>query len=251
MARNVVTALLAAFLFNAAAATTLSLGGVTVGASVLDVVKKFGTPNLVQTTDDGHIWQWRDAGGLDREVLTDDDLVVKSVLVARPDAVSTAQPSEAPLLGKTLDDAGTTLAQAGSTPAYTGAATWRSWHWLGGVVVAETASGLVARICALDNATALAGGYLTKQYVPSSYHAPVLIRESVPPTLPPGAGTVIVRVEIDAAGKVTRARVIVTSRDPAVDQFEVDSITHSTFQPATCGGTPCAGVYLDIGGLMR
>jgi len=237
-------------LASAAAPAPLRLGGIAIGASVLDAVKSFGMPDVVQTTDDGHFWQWSQAGGLDREVITDDALDVQAVLVARAAPSSTAQPAEFPLLGESAADAAGAMRDLGAVRARERAGAWTAWRSNGGVLVVEDADGTVARIRAFDEPTAAIRGYDGVMPSPHAHHAPVLLKEFTPAQLPP-AGTAVVRVEIDARGGVTQTRVIVSSGDPAVDRFVVDSMAHSTFAPASCDGAPCAGVFLQIDGMMR
>lgn len=232
-----------------AANPPLSLGGVVIGTSVLDVVKKLGMPDIVQTTDDGHLWQWSEAGGLDREIVTDDDLAIESILVASARAASTAQPAEIPVLGDPVDSAMSIVAAAGAVPAKH-APTWRSWRFNGGVLVVETNASIVTGLRALDERAAAIRGVFGPKPVVAAHRAPALMKEYTPAQLPP-SGAAVVRVDIDAQGKVTDARVIVPSGDAAVDRFVIESMTHSTFAPATCGGTPCAGVYMEISGMSR
>lgn len=243
----------------------LSLGGIAVGSSILDAAKVLGMPDVVQTTDDGHVWQWSDAGGLDREVLTDDDLVVESVLVAPCKVTSAAQPAEFPVLGLSARDAERTIdaIAASSSPGSSAVDTIASpeavnahpsthvWRFAGGVLVTELNQERVVRIRALDVRTARIRGYVWPALHAPAHRAPVLAKRFMPQTLPPGAGTVIVRVDLDANGSVTRTRVVQGSGDAAIDDFEVDSMRRSSFLPASCDGVPCAGVYLDIGGISR
>jgi TonB family protein len=232
---------------NVATHAPLSLGGIAIGASVLDAVKKFGLPVVVQTTDDGHFWQWAEAGGLDREVLTNDDLTVESVLVAPANATSTAQPAELPVLGEQIGKAKTDIATSDAVPSDDSGPTWNTFRWNGGVLVVETDGSTVVRLRALDSRTAALRGYLGTRPTVATHRAPVLVKQYEPAYVPAVNGTVIVRVEVDSNGKVTDARVIVPSGDKAIDRFEVASMRQSTFAPATCAGVPCPGVYIDIG----
>ena len=248
-------ALLCAWLLACAAASApqLSLGGIAIGSSVLDAVKRLGMPDNVQTNDIGQFWQWADRGGLDREVYTDDDLDVESVLIAPARAGSTSQPSEAPVLGMTVDNAKAMLSTAGAGPLVTKPAAKDTLVWPldGGYLVAETDGTAVLRLRAVDVDVARRFGYAGDPLVVPPHTAPVLVRQLLPSWQPPGQGTVIVRVTIDATGKPVDERVIVPSGDSDVDRFELDSMKISLFRPATCAGVPCAGVYIDIGGLMR
>jgi hypothetical protein len=237
-------------LLLASSAPELSLGGVHVGASILDTVKELGTPDVVQTRDDGHLWQWSEKDGLDREVMTDDDLVVESVLVTRAHPMSTAQPPEAPVLGEESASAADAISAAGarpSAPASPMSASYGVWLVGPGVLVTEAENGKVARLRAFDIQQARRHGFGGTALVLPAHTAPVLERQYIPEMVPRGNGTTVVRVEIDADGKATNAHVIVPSGDSAIDRFEVDSMMRSTFRPATCSGVPCAGVYLDIG----
>ena len=89
-----------------------TLAGIAIGSSVLEAEKRFGLPQVAQTTDSGSFWQWSERDGLDREVYTGDDLIVQSVLVAPARVGSTAQPSEAPMLGLDASSAAAVAASA-------------------------------------------------------------------------------------------------------------------------------------------
>ena len=268
-----------AFACIGAGAAPLTLGGISVGGSILDVVKKLGYPTVVQSTDDGQYWQWSDRDGLDREVLTSDDLIVQSVLVA-PVARSTAQPAEFRVLGADANKAYASMTAAGGAPV---PRVWKNIHvWAmdGGYIVAETgpaptpattaspvpsattaavgqakpgcdACDVVLCLRALDAQTAVSRGYVGGRPRPPEHTAPTLVKTYVPPFVPPGQGTVIVRVALDATGHPNDVSVIVSSGDGGVDRFEVDSMRWSKFTPGTCAGVPCPSVYLDIGGVMR
>jgi hypothetical protein len=234
----------------ASSAADISLGGVHVGSSVLDAVKVLGTPDVVQTLDDGHLWQWAEKDGLDREVMTNDDLVVESVLVARAHPTSTAQPPEAPVLGEESASAADAISATGARPVASATPMGlRFGVWLvrPGVLVTESVDGKVARLRALDIRQARLRGFAGTALVLPAHTAPVLARHYTPEMVPRGNGTTVVRVEIDANGNVKNARAIVPSGNGAIDQFEVDSMMRSTFRPATCAGIPCAGVYFDVG----
>ncbi len=229
-------------------APALTIAGVTVGGPVLPLVKKFGVPDLVQTEDDGHFWQWSRAGGLDREIITDDDLDVQSVRVARADAGAASPspaPSEIPLLG--LDEAGAASAAAtlGATDVrrYTGPTL--VWHFDGALLVAEFADAKVVKLSGIDIGFARTLGYFGASPSPQpAHHAPVLLREIIPQYVPPGSGTAIVRVDLDANGKVKGTRIVLSSGDVGVDAFVQESMRLSTFAPALCAGAPCPGTYL-------
>jgi len=248
---GIVILLGAALVVGADADGTLRLGGIGIGTSILDVVKMLGPPDVVQTTDYGHFWQWAQARGLDREILTDDDLVVKSILVAPAQPASTAQPPELPVLGDPIDEATRSATASGAVSVHRGGDTWSVWRWNGGVLVLEMKSSLVVRLRAFDEATATSRGYFGPVAAAPEHHAPILEKQYVPAFVPDGSGNVIVRVEVDARGKATNARVVVSSGDREIDRFEIDSMSNSTFAPASCAGVPCAGVYLDDGGVSR
>jgi len=216
-------------------------------------VKRLGLPDNVQTNDLGQFWQWADRDGLDREVYTDDDLDVESVLVAPARAGSTSQPSEAPVLGVAIDRAKATISATGAGPLVAKPVVKNALVWPldAGYLVAETDGVAVLRLRAVDVDVARRFGYAGDPLIAPPHTAPVLVRQLLPPWQPPGQGTVIVRVAIDATGKPVDEKVIVPSGDSDVDWFELDSMKISLFRPATCAGVPCAGVYLDIGGLMR
>ena len=222
---------------------------------MLPLIRKLGLPQLVQTEDDGHFWQWSQAGGLDREIITDDDLNVKSVMVA---LVATASPSpspgpsDMPLLDVDETDAVDVAAKAGATHLKRSQGSVLQWDYNGSVLVAELANGRTLRIRGIDATYARALGYFgPPSPAPVAHHAPALVHQYLPPYVPPGAGTVIVRVSIDDTGKVTNTQVVLSSGDVAVDAFEQESMRRSVFTPATCAGAPCAGIYIDDGGLWR
>ena len=231
----------------------MTLGGVAVGSSILGAVKWLGVPDLVQTEDDGHFWQWSRAGGFDREVVTDDDLVVRSVLVARagPAAPSSPAPVDAPLLGLDADAAARAAAALGATGMHRFDAQTLVWELRGSVLIGEFDGERVVRLRACDMLTARSRGYFGAPLALPVHRAPALLRQYTPHLIPSGVGTVVLRVTVDAQGKVSDARVVVPSGDREVDAFEIQSMRGSTFSPASCAGQPCAGVYIDIGGVMR
>ena len=234
-----------------AESTRLALGGIVVGASILDAVKTLGSPDVVQTRDDGQYWQWVDRDGLDREVMTGDDLVVTSVLIAQTKPGSPSQPRELPVLGMHAAGAADAVEALGAVASARRYKDARAWRLHGGVLVEETDGDAVVRLRAFDDTTARRLG-VAGDPIPAVRHtAPVLAKTVIPPTLPPSVGQVIVLVAVDAGGAVTDVRVLVSSGDPDIDRFEIDGMRRSTFLPATCSGTPCAGVYLDVGGLSR
>jgi TonB family protein len=237
----------------------LSLGGVIIGRSVLDVVKWIGPPDVLRTTDEGHEWQWVDERGLDREVLADDDMIVRQVLVAEPAPIPNSKPSpivqpvEFAALRVTADDAGLVIAKAGGEMLAEPDPTVRAWSISGGVLVAELESGRVGQLLALDDPSARNLGYLSPPpfVTPPVHRAPIMTNEFVEP-YPDGAshagieGTVVVRVVVSPDGAVERADVVVSSQNDEIDAASVQSAKKSTYRPAQCAGTPCRGVYFDL-----
>ena len=241
-------------------APQLVLGNVAIGASVLDAVKRFGAPDILRTTDLGHEWQWIDATGLDREVLADDQMIVRQVLVAEPAPIAgqtpppLVQPSEFKVLGARVDDATGTLTSAGGRAIAETDPAIRAWNGPGGVVVAELENGVVGRLLALDDAAATQLGYVkpTKPgATPPAYRAPVLTQDFYVP-YPTTAwranieGTAVVRAVIDPTGIPTNARIVVASGNAEIDAAAIESVQKSKFRPAHCGDAPCAGIYFDL-----
>jgi TonB family protein len=238
----------------------LTLGGVNIGQSILEVVRWIGPPDVVRTTDVGHEWQWVDEGGLDREILTDDDMIVRQVLVAEPASLPGSkpppivQPAEFAALGVTATDAGVAVAKAGGESIAEPDPTIRAWALSGGVVVAELESGRVGQLLALDDLSARHLGYLTPPpgaALPLVRRAPVMIKEFVTPYPDSAArtgmeGTVVVRVVVGPDGGVERADVVVSAHNDEIDAASVQSAKKSTYRPAQCDGTPCRGVYFDL-----
>lgn len=236
-----------------------SLGGVTIGASVLGAVKAFGAPDEVWTTDLGHEWQWVEAGGLDREVLTDDDMLVRQVLIARPLAIASespppvVQPAEFHALAVSVDDAAVAVEAAGGTAIVEPDPSIRAWSFPGGVLVAELDGDIVGRLTALDDRMARRLGYLEPppEVQPAVYRAPVLTRDfNVPyPNAPYEShieGRAVVRVLVDTKGSPKDVRIVVSSGDADIDAAALESARKSQFRPARCDDAPCAGVYLDL-----
>jgi len=238
----------------------LSLGGVVIGHSVLDVVKWIGPPDVLRTTDVGHEWQWVDAGGLDREVLADDDMIVRQVLVAEPASIPGSkpppivQPAEFAALHVSADEAGAAIAKAGGEMIAEPDPSVRAWSLSGGVVVEELESGRVGQLLALDDLSARNLGYLSPApfaSVPLARRAPVMTNEFIVPYPDDAArdgieGTVVLRVVIGANAGVERADIVVSSRNDEIDAAAVQSAKKSTYRPAQCDGTPCRGVYFDL-----
>jgi len=237
----------------ATSATSPTLAGVAVGSSVLDVEKRLGFPDVAQTTDYGSFWQWSGRDGLDREVYTDDDLVVESILVAPGRIGSTAQPSEAPMLGIDVSKAASAAASAGAGPTILKPSTAGIIVWpLGsGYLAAEIDGKTVVRLRALDATTAQRWRYAGDPLATPSHTAAAMAKEVIAHPLPDGVGQDLILVSVDAAGKAVDAKVIVPSGVTAVDRFALDCVRLSAFKPATCAGVPCAGTYIYSGGISR
>jgi TonB family protein len=264
---SVIAALLAA---AAPAATTspaapapvappLTLGGIAIGASVLDAVKRFGAPDVLRTTDLGHEWQWLDTGGLDREVLTDDDLVVREVLVAEPAPIAgespppAVQPAEFQALAVSVDDATNVFGAAGGIALAEPEPAIRAWSFSGGVVVAEVEDGITGRLTAFDDIMARRLGYLQPppDIIPSIYHAPVVTRDfNVPYPITPWRdgieGRAVVRATIDPSGAPKDVRIVVTSGNADLDAAAIEAVRKSSYRGARCDDVPCPGVYYGL-----
>jgi TonB family protein len=240
-----------------AGAASLALGGVVVGSPIQLAVRAFGIPDIVQTTADGHLWQWTSTGGLDREVFTDDDMDVVRILVAvsvpaaSPTSSPLTLPDELPVLGRNAADAADAAETAGAVPLPDASSSERAWLFTGGVLVERYADSKTISVTAMDPDQARSAGYLWPRPRVPDYEPPALVKQFITDVLPRGEGTTIVRVLIDAAGHVADTRVIVPSGQSAVDDWTIDCIRRSIFSPATCGGVPCPGVYVDVGGLSR
>jgi len=237
----------------------LALGGVTVGVTVLDAVRAFGAPDVIRTTDLGHEWQWVEAGGLDREVLADDDMVVRQVLIARPSPIAgespppVVQPAEFRALAVSVDDAAGAVEAAGGTAIVEPDPSIRAWSFPGGVLVAELDGDIVGRLTALDDRMARRLGYLEPppEVQPAIYRAPVLTREFYA-SYPIAAlrahieGRAVVRVLVDPEGSPKDVRIVVSSGSADIDAAALESARKSEFRPARCDDSPCAGVYFDL-----
>lgn len=243
----------------ASAPSRLTLGSVAIGASILDAVKIFGAPDVIRNIDLGHEWQWVEAGGLDREVLTDDDMTVRQVLVALPASIEgespppVVQPPEFRALAVPVDDAAAAVAAAGGNSIAEPDPTIRAWSFPGGVLVAELESGAVGRLLALDDFMARGLGYLEPppDVKSSVYRAPLLTKDyyaSYPMSaLRAGIeGRAVVRVAIDSTGMPANVRIVVTSGNADIDAAALESARKSEFRPARCDDTPCAAVYYDL-----
>ena len=228
-----------------------TLAGIAIGSSVLEAEKRFGFPQIAQTTDFGSFWQWSDRDGLDREVYASDDLIVQSVLVAPAHIGSTAQPSEAPLLGIEVSKAAAAAAGAGPTvlkPSIPGTIVW---PFGSGYLAAESDGKVVIRLRALDPTAAQRWGYAGQPLTTSSHTAAAMVKEVISHPLPDGYGQDLILVSLDANGHVTEAKVIVPSGQSDVDAFAIRCARLSSFKPATCAGVPCAGTYIYSGGITH
>ena len=244
----------------AAPPPALSLAGVAIGSSVLTVVPLFGPPDVVRNTDVGHEWQWVEAGGLDREILTDDDMAVRQILVAEPTSIPgqkpqpETEPPEFPALGMTAVDATAAVEKAGGEAIAEPDPTVRAWSLPGGVVVAELEGGKVGQLLALDDLSARRLGYLQPpppMTPPLVRRAPVMTKEYVTPYPDAAAragieGTVVVRVVVGVDGRPERADVVVSSHNAEIDAASVQSANKSEYRPAQCDGSPCRGVFFDL-----
>ena len=237
----------------ATSSTPPTLAGVAVGSSVLDVEKRLGFPNVAETTDYGSFWQWSDHDGLDREIYTDDDLVVESILVAPAQGGSTAQPSEAPMLGADVSKAAATAASIGAGPTIVKPSTPGIivWPFGSGYLAADTDGKVVLRLRALDATSARRWRYAGDPLATPPHSAATMVKEVIAPSVPAGAGLDLILVNLDATGKVTGAKVLIPSGLTDVDRFALDCVRLSTFKPATCAGVPCAGTYLYSGGILH
>jgi TonB family protein len=237
----------------------LSLSGVTIGATVLDAVKAFGAPDVIRTTDLGHEWQWVETGGLDREVLTDDDMIVRQVLIAQLAPIPgespppVVQPVEFRALAVSVDDAAGAVEAAGGTAIIEPDPSIRAWSFPGGVLVAELDGDIVGRLTALDDRMARLLGYLQPppERQPAIYRAPVLTRDfnvSYPTAAMRAGieGRAVVRVLVDPKGTPKDVRIVVTSGNADIDAAALESARKSAFRPARCDDARCAGVFFDL-----
>lgn len=235
----------------AAAEPGLSLGGIAIGTSIADAVKTLGFPDVAESTDYGSFWQWSDRDGLDREVNTDDRLIVESVVISRAGPVSTAQPPEAPMLGLDAAGAAAVALKEGAGPLVTEPSRPRDLVWPlgGGYLAAETDGKTVLNARALDVTFARRYRYAGQPLEAPKRTAVSMVHEAVVHPLPSGRGDDLILVKVDAGGSVTDATIAVSSGDSEVDWWSLKCARTSTFKPATCEGVPCAGTYLFSGGI--
>lgn len=234
---------------------TGSLAGATLEAPVLSLVHALGMPSLVQSTDDGHEWRWFDAHGIDVDVLTDDQFVVRQILVSQPEAVDgkqppLVQPAEMPLLETSVAAAEKALAASGAQRQPEPENTTSAWRFGGDYIVLEIAKGAVAKILALDAPAAQRFGYAGGSTLLTAHRAPRLVHQPAV-DYPKRAiasraqGVVIIQVSVAASGAVKDTKVLVSSGNADIDNAELQGMRRSTFLPARCDGQPCAGVFLD------
>lgn len=232
----------------------LTLGSAPIGTPVAALTHAFGAPGLVQTTDDGHEWRWFDAGGLDVDLLLDNALTVREVLVSRPEEVhgmpsQLVQPREFPVLEQSSSAAAAWMKSSGAIRQPEPENSVSAWRVAGGLVVLELRDGRVRKILALDPASAAHLGYVPGPRT-APYRSPRLLRQ-YPVDYPKRAlerraeGVVVVAVDLASSGSVKSVRVIVSSGDTDIDAAEVLSMRRSKFAPARCDGAPCDGIYLD------
>ena len=244
----------AALVAPASAQGSTMLGGVSLGVPVQSVVKALGTPGLVATTDDGHEWRWFDAQGLDVDLLTDNALVVRQVLVAQPEPIhglpaKLMQPHEFPLLEQSASYAAAFMKSAGAHRQPEPEGTISAWRAGNDLIVLELSENKVNKIMALDALSAAHLGYIPGPRK-EPYHAARLVRQ-YPVDYPRRAierhaeGVVVVEVRLTATGSVEDVAVLVSSGDPDIDRAESSSMRRSTFSPALCNGASCPSVYLD------
>jgi TonB family protein len=250
----VCAALLIAASGSAQANAATSLDGVTLGTQVISVVKQFGAPGLVQTTDDGNEWRWYDAAGIDVDLLTDDALMVREILVSRPEALRgkpspLVQPQEFPLLELSAKTAAAQMRSVGAVRQAEPEGGILAYHVSDDIVVLELRQNIVNKILALDQTSAARLGYVAAAQT-TRHHAPRLVHQ-YPVDYPKQAiarraqGVVVVQVDVSSTGAAKDVRVLVSSGDPDIDAAESLSMRKSTFTPARCDGQPCNGVYLD------
>ena len=244
----------AALLLTSGTSDRLHLAGVALGAPVTDVVTLHGAPGLVATTDDGIEWRWFDATGIDVDLLTDDGLIVRQVLVARPEpvrgvAAPLVQPPEFPLLDAQASVAAKHMASVGARHLVEPEDTVSAWRVGADVLVLELVHANVNKLLALDDNAAVRFGYVAGQ-AQAQFRAPRLVRQFAV-DYPKRAlaqraqGVVVVATDLSEAGTVSHVRVVVSSGNPDIDAAETLSMRRSTFEPARCAGVPCASVYVD------
>jgi hypothetical protein len=218
--------------------------------NIASVLRANGMPANVQTRDDGIWWQWT-GGGLDCEVMTDDDLVVREVLVARSVTGSSTppkagpQPADLPLLGAAQSDAAALLVSRGATPVAQALKSEADFSLDGALAVLTLdESQDVVRVRLADNRSATADGH------PATHTAVRMIKAADFASTPHGVGVAVSEVRVDARGAVVWAGIIASSGDHAIDDWVLENARRSTYAPATCAGEPCSGVYVDIDGML-
>ncbi|MBC5825496.1 MAG: TonB family protein [Candidatus Eremiobacteraeota bacterium] len=234
-----------------------TLGGVAIGESVLDAARAYGPPDLVQTLDDGHEWRWYDVRGIDRDLLTDDGLKVHRILLARPgtprkgQAAPLVQPQEMPLLDFPAGVGEKSAPAFGAQPLAQPDPSVLVWRVRDAIVVGELQDDRIAKLLALDAASAQRLGYVSGPRLTESAHRPPILVDLKATGYPRSAvearaqGVVVLRVAVDSEGKVSDVKVLLSSGRRDIDDAESASMRESTFRPARCGDHACAGVYLD------
>jgi TonB family protein len=242
------------FAQTAVADSSMTIGGVALGSPVQTAVHAFGAPGLVQTTDDGHEWRWYDASGIDVDLLVDNTLVVRQVLVSRPEDLhgvpsKLVQPHEFPILEESANAAATWMKLNGAVRLSEPENTISAWRIGGDVVVLELRDDRVRKILGLDAAAAAHLGYVPGPRS-AQYRSPRLLRQ-YPVDYPKRAierraeGVVVVAIDLASSGTVKDVRIVVSSGDADIDAAEVLSMRRSRFQAARCDGQPCDSIYLD------
>ncbi len=247
----------ASTLSAASAFQSATIRDVSLGQNVLILTRSYGPPDIVQTLDEGHEWRWFNAGGIDRDLLTDDDMQVRQIVVERPKATVAksapplVQPQYLPLLDATASAARSLLQRLHAAPIGAPAETASLWRLGDYVVLYEIEDGRVKKVGSVDAAWAQRLGYLPASVPTATHQAPVLLHLNAV-GYPHDAietraqGLVVLRVTVNVSGSVDRAEVLLSSGHPEIDQAEALTMRRSTFRPARCAAKPCNGVYLDL-----
>lgn len=234
---------------------TGSLAGAALDTPVLNQLRTLGVPSLVQSTDDGQEWRWFNARGIDVDVLTDDQLTVRQILVSRPESIEgktwpLVQPAELPLLELPLSDVDKALATAGAQRQPEPERAISAWHFGNDYVILELEKAKVEKILALDAWAAQHFGYAGTGPLLTAHRAPRLVHQPAV-DYPHRAianhaeGVVIIRVDVASTGAVKNTQVLVSSGNTDIDAAELESMRRATFRPARCDGQACDGVFLD------
>lgn len=259
--RPLAAALLSVFMLAVSSTPVRPFGfsDLALGEPVATLIKSHGSPNVV-TTDVGQIWTWdSDAGEV--RVTSDDDGIVQlfDILPSTRGPVSFALPSTPPLLLNfglmTVPEAETHFA---SLQAFAANATFpdngekadvRGYN-VGPATLAILLFGQGTKTLGeafygyhdyLAHAGVVPGGTDPAQV---AFTAPVLIHHGssdYPPTK--NQGDAFVRVSVDAAGKVSTAKILSTSGDIDLDRAAISTAMSYTFKPATRNGVAVASVF--------